>query len=150
MIKNLGVKIEVRVDNNLLQAYLLLKNMSNNSYLVGGCVRDMLMDVQCKDYDLVTDTPMDQIEAEFTQNGWKVDSVGLQFLVLFASKNGFNVEIVQDRFLSKVVYRVNYSDTHDLIVVVIPERWFVKTVWLNAKSDKHQTLNKNRYETKSA
>jgi len=60
------------------------------------------------------------------------------------------VEIIQGRFLSKVVYRVNYSDTHDLIIVVIPERWFVKTVWLNAKSDKHQTLNKNRYETKSA
>lgn len=60
------------------------------------------------------------------------------------------VEIVQDRFLSKVVYRVDYSDTHDLIVVVIPERWFVKTVWLNAKSDKHQTLNRGRYETKSA
>lgn len=85
------------MDNNLLQAYLLLKNMSNNSYLVGGCVRDMLMDVQCKDYDLVTDTPMDQIEAEFKQNGWKVDSVGLQFLVLFASKNGFNVEIANFR-----------------------------------------------------
>ena len=60
------------------------------------------------------------------------------------------VEIVQDRFLSKVVYRVSYNETHDLIIVVIPERWLVKTVWLNAKSDKHQTLNRGRYETKSA
>lgn len=60
------------------------------------------------------------------------------------------VEIVQDRFLSKVVYRVSYNETHDLVVVVIPERWFVKTVWLNAKSDKHQTLNRGKYETKSA
>jgi hypothetical protein len=60
------------------------------------------------------------------------------------------VEIQNDRYLTKVVYRVPYSETHDLIVVAIPERWFVKTVWLNAKSDKHQTLNKNRYEQKSA
>lgn len=57
------------------------------------------------------------------------------------------IEIVQDRFLSKVVYRISYSKTHDLVIVVIPERWFVKTVWLNAKSDKHQTLNRSRYES---
>lgn len=85
------------MNNNLLQVYLILRNLSVNTFLVGGCVRDMLLGVEPKDFDLVTDVPMDTVEQELVNNGWTVDSVGKQFLVLFASKNDFQVEIANFR-----------------------------------------------------
>jgi len=82
---------------NLLQIFTLLNSISSNNYLVGGCVRDMLMNKTPKDFDIVTDIPMDKIEEVFSNNGWKVDSVGKQFLVMFVSKNGENFEIANFR-----------------------------------------------------
>lgn len=83
--------------NNLLQAFLILKGLTDNVYLVGGCVRDMLLGLVPKDYDIVTNVHMDLIEKEFTSNGWKVDATGKQFLVLTISKNGDIYEIANYR-----------------------------------------------------
>lgn len=49
--------------------------------------------------------------------------------------------------ISKIVYRVKYNDTTDLIMVCIPERGYftLKTVWGNLASDKHKTLDRSRY-----
>lgn len=82
---------------NLLQAFIILNSMSSNNYLVGGCVRDMLLGKDPKDYDIVSDIPMDDIEKAFVENGWKVDSVGKQFLILFVSKNNDQFEIANFR-----------------------------------------------------
>lgn len=76
---------------------MLLNSQSSNNYLVGGSVRDFLMDKEPKDFDIVTDVPMDTIEALFSQNGWDVDSVGKQFLVMFVSKNSEQFEIANFR-----------------------------------------------------
>ena len=54
------------------------------------------------------------------------------------------VEMEGDR-TTKVLYRVPYSDTHDLVLAVMPDG-FVKTVWLNAHDDLHNTLDASRYE----
>src|SRR5690606_10668185 len=85
------------MDNYVLQVFLLLSNESSNTYLVGGCVRDMLLEKTPKDYDFVTDVSMDRIETIFSENGWKVDSVGKQFLVMFVSKNNVQFEIANFR-----------------------------------------------------
>ena len=85
------------LDNNLLQVFILLNSESNNNYLVGGCVSDYLLGLSPKDFDIVTDVHMDKIEEIFTQNGWKVDSVGKQFLVMFISKNNQEYEIANFR-----------------------------------------------------
>ena len=45
----------------------------------------------------------------------------------------------------KCVYRTKYDDTLDLIIVLIPQRSFVKTVWFNRSDDKHSTLQHWRY-----
>lgn len=87
----------MKLNNNLLQLFMLLRSQSPNVYLVGGCVRDDLMGIQPKDFDIVTDVPMDTIEPLFSQNGWEVDSVGQQFLVMFVSKNGEQFEIANFR-----------------------------------------------------
>lgn len=46
--------------------------------------------------------------------------------------------------IDKVVYRANYSEEAD-IILVIGRGGVVRTVWLNLKSDKHKTLDKSRY-----
>ena len=85
------------LNNNLLQLFLILRGFSQNNYLVGGCVRDHLLGVEPKDFDIVTDVQMDVIEQAFKENGWTVDAVGKQFLVMFVSKNGEQYEIANFR-----------------------------------------------------
>ncbi len=46
----------------------------------------------------------------------------------------------------EVLYRVKYSATHDLCLVVMLHRdYMVKTVWLNERGDTHSTLDTLRY-----
>ena len=47
---------------------------------------------------------------------------------------------------TKVVYRIPYNEEYDLIIVLIPDRRFVKTVWLNKNSDLHNTLDASKYD----
>lgn len=81
----------------LLQVFIILNSVSENNHLVGGCVRDMFLKKTPKDFDIVTDIPMDVMEPLFTQNGWTVDSVGKQFLILFIAKDGQQFEIANFR-----------------------------------------------------
>ncbi|WP_298751915.1 CCA tRNA nucleotidyltransferase [uncultured Arcobacter sp.] len=85
------------MNNTLLQVLMILKNHSNHNYLVGGCVRDKLLGKVPHDWDIVTDVQMDIIEQSFTDNGWKVDATGKNFLVMNVSKNGEMFEIANFR-----------------------------------------------------
>jgi tRNA nucleotidyltransferase/poly(A) polymerase len=87
----------VNLNNNLLQIFMILRGFSQKNYLVGGCVRDSLIGKDPKDFDIVTDVHMDTIEAAFIDNGWTVDAVGKQFLIMFVSKNGEQYEIANFR-----------------------------------------------------
>lgn len=54
-------------------------------------------------------------------------------------------------FISKIVVRVPYENTRDLILVVFPEGtradlMHVGTCWTNADHDDHATLDKSKYE----
>ena len=87
----------MKLNNNLLQLFMILGARSKFSYLVGGCVRDHLLGIEPKDFDIVTDVHMDIIEKDFVDNGWTVDAVGKKFLVMFVSKNGEQFEIANYR-----------------------------------------------------
>lgn len=56
---------------------------------------------------------------------------------------------VQDGRVSKLVYRGHLDEDRDMVVVVIPkprgQKWFVKTVWINLRSDAHKTLDHRKY-----
>lgn len=53
---------------------------------------------------------------------------------------------VTDGKLVKFAVRMSYDATRDISIVVACSRdYFVKTLWLNKKSDKHRTLDKNKY-----
>jgi antitoxin component of MazEF toxin-antitoxin module len=54
------------------------------------------------------------------------------------------IEVENDKVI-KCVYRTRYDDTLDLIIVMIPQKSFVKTVWFNRSDDKHSTLQRWKY-----
>ena len=85
--------------NNLtfLQLCLIIQPLEKEMYLVGGCVRDMVIGKQPKDFDLVVDGNLDLIEEKLLKSGWKVDGAGKQFFVLIASRNGQQFEIAMFR-----------------------------------------------------
>lgn len=81
----------------LLEIMLILRNASPNTYLVGGCVRDMLLGKTPKDFDIVTDAIVTSLLTDFTNSGWEVKGVGDHFMVYVASKNGNMFEIANFR-----------------------------------------------------
>lgn len=70
---------------------------SQNSYMVGGCVRDTLLHKNPKDFDFVTDIPYDDMQVMFEKAGFTVKETGKQFLVMIVSKDGNDYEIANFR-----------------------------------------------------
>lgn len=70
---------------------------SDESYVVGGSVRDTLIGKKNKDVDFVTDIPYDELESRARYAGFKVQEEGKQFLVMIVSKNGEQFEIANFR-----------------------------------------------------
>jgi len=56
---------------------------------------------------------------------------------------------VRDNKVSKILFRGTFNERYDVCMVLIPGKneWTVKTVWLNDKTDTHDTLNPARYAT---
>lgn len=54
---------------------------------------------------------------------------------------------IEGQLVLKLVYRVSYNKDLDLVLAVIPvdDKFLVKTVWLNRRTDKHKTLNRRVY-----
>ncbi len=48
--------------------------------------------------------------------------------------------------VEKVLVRIPYSDDSDLVLAIIPKKFFVKTCWVNKHDDHHATLNTSGYE----
>lgn len=81
----------------LLQLFLILQPYSSNIYLVGGCVRDLLLNKSPKDFDIVCDINLDIVSNQLIENGWKISEAGKQFLVMIATKNNQQYEIANFR-----------------------------------------------------
>jgi poly(A) polymerase len=88
---------EERLNSKLQHIFYLLGLHSPNNYLVGGCVRDGFLGGDIKDYDIVTDVPMDVSRKTLEDYGWKVKECGEAFLVLNVSKDGEQYEIANFR-----------------------------------------------------
>lgn len=84
----------------LLQLLMLLREWNPKTYLVGGCVRDMLLGKTPKDFDIVTTANIPVLHEDlrmFTPNGWSVDYVGESFSVFIFSKNGRQFDVANFR-----------------------------------------------------
>ena len=75
----------------------ILKNISPNSCLVGGSVRDMcnLQNEQCniKDFDFVTDANYEHLGQALQKAGFKIDETGQNFPVLRCTKDYDTYEV---------------------------------------------------------
>jgi len=71
----------------------ILRKAGHEAYWAGGCVRDILLNIKPKDYDIVTSAKPDEIEKllEYTI------PVGKQFGVIMTVKNGHHFEIATFR-----------------------------------------------------
>jgi putative nucleotidyltransferase with HDIG domain len=72
---------------------LRLRQRGYQGYLVGGCVRDLLLGREPKDYDVATDARPDQIVALFPRSGL----VGVQFGVVLVREEDAVVEVATYR-----------------------------------------------------
>ena len=81
----------------LFPVLMVLENLSDEVYIVGGAVRDLMLNIAPNDYDLVTDTPIQELALEFERNGFKVSLTGENFLVLNVYSNGYAVEVANFR-----------------------------------------------------
>jgi len=81
------------VPKELLPFLMVLNSHSDNNYIVGGAVRDLLSGKEPNDYDVVTDIPMSELITLFTEGGFKVKQTGVAHFVLNVYKNGYGVEI---------------------------------------------------------
>jgi tRNA nucleotidyltransferase (CCA-adding enzyme) len=85
-------------------------NKSFDAYLVGGCVRDILMNKQPKDYDIVTSAKPYEIKDIFKNE--RISEVGESFKVVIVN----NIEVAtyrKDRYfgLSDKNVEISYADT---------------------------------------
>ena len=74
-----------------------LMQLSKNSVLVGGCVRDAILGKEPKDWDFATDAHYDVVEEKLKNAGFKIKEAGKQFLVMIVSKDGEDFEIAMFR-----------------------------------------------------
>jgi tRNA nucleotidyltransferase/poly(A) polymerase len=86
-------KMDSYLSISLLQLFIMIHEFSENTYLVGGCVRDAILDRTPKDFDIVTDVPITKLAPELESNGWQIKGVGDCFLVYVVSKDGAMYEI---------------------------------------------------------
>jgi poly(A) polymerase len=70
-----------------------LENKGFEAFLVGGCVRDRLLQRQSKDFDVTTDATPDQVRAIFTHT----IPVGAKFGVVVVVMDGVQVEVATYR-----------------------------------------------------
>jgi tRNA nucleotidyltransferase (CCA-adding enzyme) len=67
------MKTELSIPKEVSEVHRTLKNAGFKAYLVGGCVRDMLIGREPKDWDITTDANPEQIQALFPETFYEND-----------------------------------------------------------------------------
>lgn len=72
-------KIELKVPKEVMMVIAVLQGASHEAYLVGGCVRDLLMGITPKDYDVTTNATPEEIIGLFPKTFYenKYGTVGV-------------------------------------------------------------------------
>ena len=81
-----------------------------------------------------------------TQKRYNIDVAKLYLILKSINESNcypFEVETTDD-IVTKCVIRCEYDETRDISIVV--RDGFVLTSWLNQKDDRHETLDRSKYE----
>src|SRR3989338_2319180 len=76
-----------------IQIIEILRDAGHEAYWAGGCVRDMLLGIEPKDFDIVTSAKPDEIEKLLKHT----IPIGKKFGVILAIQNGHHFEIATFR-----------------------------------------------------
>src|SRR5580698_7645714 len=90
---NIGLRTFMEAEALAHKAIAKLRTAGHQAYLVGGCVRDLLLGIQPKDYDVATDARPDRIMDLFPKSGF----VGAQFGVVLVRNAFAQVEVATFR-----------------------------------------------------
>jgi poly(A) polymerase len=74
-----------------LSVLTTLRASGHIAYFAGGCVRDELLGLQPKDYDVATDAPPNRVRSIFP----KTQAVGAAFGVILVRQGSFMTEVVR-------------------------------------------------------
>lgn len=90
-------------DSHIQMVLQLFPTIHKEAWLVGGCVRDMLMERELHDYDITTDATPYEVMALFRKYGYRVIPSGL--------KHGTVTVLVQDEPVEITTYRTESAYT---------------------------------------
>ena len=76
---------------------LRLRDAGFAAYFAGGCVRDLLLGVAAKDFDVATSATPGEAIALFVAAGWKTAEVGAHFGVVLVVRQGVAIEVATFR-----------------------------------------------------
>ena len=94
-IWNIEQRIQGKIPQDVLEILEILQKESQESYLVGGCIRDLALQETPKDWDFVTDIKYGRLKKLFEDCRFK--ETGTEFLVFNLSYKGLNYEIANFR-----------------------------------------------------
>ena len=86
------------IHDSALKVLYRLKEAGYGAYLVGGCVRDLLLDGHPKDFDVVTDAHPEQVRSLFPKNSF---IVGRRFRLVLVRFGREMVEVSTFRAVDK-------------------------------------------------
>jgi len=93
MNRTININIESFAPKELLPFLMVLNSHSENNFIVGGAVRDIMSQKTPKDWDIVTDIPMDKLIELFEEGGFTVKQTGVAHFVLNVYFGGYEVEV---------------------------------------------------------
>lgn len=90
---------QFKVNSTVRQVFDALAAVKGRTYFVGGCIRDFLLGIACKDYDIVTALTPPEIADCLTTNfpTCKILEVGKAFGITIINLNGHDIEIATMR-----------------------------------------------------
>jgi hypothetical protein len=94
---NSTIKDNLILSESTKEVIQILKDNTTDAALVGGAVRDSALGKEVNDFDFATSAPIDELLEIFKNKGFKVQTEGLEFLVLIVTKNKEQYEIANFR-----------------------------------------------------
>lgn len=90
-------EIKIKLPDDVQEIMSVIKEYGATSYVVGGCVRDSILDREPHDWDICTPALACELLVEFEEKGYKVIPTGLQHGTITVHLNGNNYEITTFR-----------------------------------------------------
>ena len=90
-------EIKIKLPDDVQEIMSVIKEYGATSYVVGGCVRDSILDREPHDWDICTPALACELLVEFEEKWYKVIPTGLQHGTITVHLNGNNYEITTFR-----------------------------------------------------